>query len=79
MGIVTARIPDETVLELDRLAKSTRRSKSFLLGEALRLYLDSHAWQVASIEQGLEQAGQGRFATKAQVNYTFAKMGLKNG
>lgn len=77
MGTVTARIPEETASLLEELAASTKRSKSFLVAEALRAYLETHSWQVARTRESLEQADQGRFASQEQVSEAFSKMGLK--
>ena len=77
MGTVTARIPEETATLLEELAASTKRSKSFLVAEALQAYLDAHAWQVARTKESLEQADQGQFASREQVSDAFGKMGLK--
>lgn len=79
MGTVTARIPEETASRLDELAASTKRSKSFLVAEALEAYLDVHSWQVARTRQSLEQADQGQFASQKQVQKAFSKLGLKVG
>ena len=40
MGIQSVRIPEELARRLDSLARSTRRSKSSHIVEALELYLD---------------------------------------
>jgi RHH-type rel operon transcriptional repressor/antitoxin RelB len=77
MGTVTARIPDKTASMLDELAAATKRSKSFLVAEALQNYLEAHAWQVARTQDSLEQAEQGRFASGELVSEAFAKMGVK--
>jgi RHH-type transcriptional regulator, rel operon repressor / antitoxin RelB len=38
---------------LERLAKSTGRSRSFLAAEAINEYLDVNEWQVAGIKQAI--------------------------
>ncbi len=40
MAVQTVRLPDQIARRLDRLAKSTKRSKSSFIVEALELYLD---------------------------------------
>ena len=77
MGTVTARIPEETASRLEELAASTKRSKSFLVAEALQAYLDAHSWQVARIRESMNQADQGKFASQDQVREAFSAMGLK--
>jgi len=76
MSTVTARIPDETAAKLDELAKATRRSKSYLVGEALSTYLETQAWQIARIAESVAQADAKEFATDKEVKAAFAKWGV---
>lgn len=64
---LTFRIDTETREALDRLAAASARDRSSLLNEAVRTYLDVHAWQVAHIEDGLRQAEAGEFAADVEV------------
>lgn len=77
MGTVTARISEETSSRLEELAAFTKRSKSFLVADALELYLNTNAWQVARTQESIAQADQGRFASPKQVGDSFRDMGLK--
>ena len=40
---VSVRMPDELVQELDSVAKSTERSRSFHIQKALKIYLEEQA------------------------------------
>ncbi len=40
MMVQTVRLPDQIARRLEKLAKSTKRSKSSFIVEALQLYLD---------------------------------------
>ncbi len=40
MTVQTVRLPDQIARRLDKLARTTKRSKSSLIVEALQLYLD---------------------------------------
>ncbi len=40
MTVQTVRLPDQIARRLDKLAKTTKRSKSSFIVEALQLYLD---------------------------------------
>jgi len=53
---MTLRLDDDTHRRLDRLAKSTERSKAFLASKALNDYLDVNEWQVEEIRRTLEEA-----------------------
>ena len=44
---------------LERLARSTGRSRSFLAAEALTEYLDVNEWQVERIKQAMEALDRG--------------------
>jgi len=56
MPTMTLRLDDETHKRLDRLAKSTDRSKSFLAIQALTEYLEMNEWQVEEIRKTVESA-----------------------
>jgi hypothetical protein len=43
----TVRVELEVKMRLEKLAKSTGRTRSFLAAEALSEYLDANEWQVA--------------------------------
>jgi predicted transcriptional regulator len=56
---MTVRL-DRTVKEnLDKLAESTGRSRSFLAAEAIAAYVELHRWQVEGIKEALRKADQG--------------------
>lgn len=66
--MLTARVLPDLKERLDELAKSTHRGKSWLINEALRLYLDANNWQIKAIEKGLEEAKQGKLVSGKQVD-----------
>jgi len=76
MGTVTARIDEATQSSLDKLAKATARSRSWLVAEAINRYVEQESWQVAAIEEGVRQAVAGNFATDEEVKATFARWGV---
>jgi RHH-type transcriptional regulator, rel operon repressor / antitoxin RelB len=49
----TVRIDTGVKKRLERLAKSTGRSRSFLAAEAINGYLDVNEWQVAGIKRAI--------------------------
>ncbi len=53
---MTIRMASETRERLSRLADAVNRSKSYILNQAIREYLDTHEWQVLEIEQALKHA-----------------------
>lgn len=76
MTIVTTRIDEETQSRLDQLAKATDRSRSWLVADAIRRYVEEEGWQVAAIEEGVRQADAGDFATEDEVKAAFAEWGV---
>lgn len=76
MTAVTTRIDEETQSRLDQLAKATDRSRSWLVADAIRRYVEEEGWQVAAIEEGVRQADAGDFATEDEVKAAFAEWGV---
>jgi predicted transcriptional regulator len=57
---LTVRVPPKVKKQLDRLATSTRRTKSFLAGEAIASYVDRELEIVEGIKRGIEDMKAGR-------------------
>lgn len=57
---VTVRLSPETKAQLERLAGQTRRTKSFLAGEAIADYVERELKIVEAIQRGLEDVKAGR-------------------
>lgn len=73
---VSSRVEKTTSKKLDLLSKATARSRSFLIGEAIKAYVEDPTWQIQAIKEGLKQANKGKFASEAKVRKTFAKYGV---
>ncbi|AAS96511.1 MULTISPECIES: CopG family ribbon-helix-helix protein [Nitratidesulfovibrio] len=76
MSAVTTRLDPETQLQLEALAKATDRTRSWLIADAVRRYVEEESWQVAAIAEGLRQADAGDFASDEEVASSFAKWGV---
>src|SRR3954471_21122883 len=63
----TLRVEPEVKKRLERLAKSTGRSRSFLAAEALREYLDLNEWQVAGVRKAIASLDRGGGVSHEQV------------
>ena len=59
--------------KLDKLAKATERSRSFLVAEAIREYVAVNEWQIEEIKKGLREADAGDFASDKEMEQTIAK------
>lgn len=57
---LTVRLPPELKEQLGALAKRTRRTKSFLAGEAIASYVAREIAIIEGIEQGLKDMQAGR-------------------
>ena len=56
---VSVRIDAGIKKRLEKLAKSTGRSRSFLAAEAINEYLDLNEWQVAGIQKAVASLDRG--------------------
>jgi predicted transcriptional regulator len=56
---LTVRLSRELERKLDRLAESTKRSKSDLAEAAITEYVDLNAWQIEEIRKAVEKADAG--------------------
>ena len=54
--MISARIPDKLDQELEALAVAAKRSKSFLLEEALQRFVDREAWMLAKADAAFKEA-----------------------
>jgi predicted transcriptional regulator len=71
--IITLRVDGKLKKKLDKLAKTTRRSRSFLAAEAIRDFVSLNEWQIEEIKKGLREADAGNFATDEEVEEVFKK------
>jgi RHH-type rel operon transcriptional repressor/antitoxin RelB len=53
---MTVRVKPTTKKRLDVLAHATKRSKSYVIEEALEQYLDVNEWQIDGIVKALAEA-----------------------
>jgi len=73
---INLRLPEALYKQLATLAKATQRTKSLLAIDALTSYVQSESSQVRDINEGIEEANRGEFATEAQVEAVFSKFGV---
>ena len=64
---LTVRLPPELKEQLGALAKRTRRTKSFLAGEAIASYVAREIAIIEGIEQGLEDMRAGRVVSHEEA------------
>jgi predicted transcriptional regulator len=64
---MTIRIATDVKEKLDRLARGSRRSKSFLAAEALAGYVERELEIIEGVQRGLADIESGRVVSHAQV------------
>ena len=73
---ITTRLDKVTIEKLEKLSQVTKRSKSFLVAEAVDKYLQEQNWQVEAIKKGQDQAEKGLFAADSEVREFFKMQGV---
>jgi RHH-type rel operon transcriptional repressor/antitoxin RelB len=63
----TVRVDATVKKRLEKLAKNTGRSRSFLAAEAITEYLSVNEWQVAGIKAAIESLDRGQGIPHQQV------------
>ena len=64
---VSVRIESAVKKRLEKLAKSTGRSRSFLAAEAINEYLDLNEWQVAGVQRAMASLDRGEGVAHERV------------
>jgi len=64
---ISFRIAPEKVAQLDKIAQSMDRDRSYLLNEAVENYLSEQHRFIAMVEEGLEDMRSGRYFTDEEV------------
>ena len=74
---VSLRLPSALKERVERYARMTGRSKSYVAMEALAEYLDWRLPQMQDLEQAVAAADRGEFATDAEVATLFKRYGVE--
>jgi RHH-type transcriptional regulator, rel operon repressor / antitoxin RelB len=77
--VLTFRLDSKLKKKLDKLAKATERSRSFLVAEAIRDYVALNEWQIEEIKKGLREADAGDFASDKEMEETIGKWTRRAG
>ena len=73
----SVRVESDIKKRLEKLSKSTGRSRSFLAAEALNGYLDINEWQVAGIKQAMASLDRGEGVPHSEVKDWLKSWGRK--
>ncbi|MGE0282971.1 MAG: CopG family ribbon-helix-helix protein [Rhizobiaceae bacterium] len=71
---VTVRLNPATKLRLEELAQQTRRTKSFLAGEAIADYVERELAIVQAIQRGIDDIEAGRTVPHEEVKRRIANI-----
>lgn len=58
--VLSFRVEDDLVRQLDQLAEATDRDRQYHLKRALARYVESEAWHIQAIAEGIADADAGR-------------------
>ena len=70
---MTIRLEPELKTRLDKLSKTTHRSKSFLAAEAVREFIELNEWQIEELKAAIKEADANDFASDQEVDAVFKK------
>jgi predicted transcriptional regulator len=73
---ITVRAAKEMVADIDALAAAMDRSRNYVVVQALEQYLETNAWQIERIKQGVAAARDGRVVPADDV---FAGIAARHG
>ena len=72
--VVTARIDAALKAKLEALARSTKRSKSYLAAEAIAAYVELNEWQIGEIEAGIAELDPGEVLSQEQADERYKRL-----
>jgi predicted transcriptional regulator len=66
---VSVRLDDDTLTQLDMMAKAADRSRAWLMSQAVKQFVEHEAWQIEAIKKSLEkfESGEGQFVGHEEV------------
>jgi predicted transcriptional regulator len=70
---VSFRLESDKVSALDALANSLDRDRTYLLAEAVQVYLDTQQWQLEQIRAGIAEADAGQVIDHSKVKAMTAR------
>jgi RHH-type transcriptional regulator, rel operon repressor / antitoxin RelB len=72
--VVTTRIDAKLKTKLDALARSTKRSKSYLAAEAIAAYVEVNEWQIAEIQAGIDELDRGEVLSAHEAEELYKRL-----
>lgn len=75
--VITFRAEKEKIDKIDALAAALKRSRNWVLNEALTNYLSYNSYFFKEVEKGLQEADNKNFAVPEEVDNVFKKYGAR--
>ena len=72
--VLTTRIDAALRAKLETLARSTRRSKSFLAAEAIAAYVELNEWQIGEITAAIEELDSGEALSEKEAEERYERL-----
>ncbi len=73
----TLTIREDLSERLERLAKTTKESKSSLVSQAIEEFLTVHEWHIQAIKEGIEAANKGDIVSHDEAVDELKKWGRR--
>lgn len=70
-AILTTRVSEDVLSDVDRLANTLERSRSWILATAVERFVASELAFIAFVQEGEDDLANGRTMTQAQVEERF--------
>jgi len=71
------RLSQELSAQLSELAKATGRTKSFIAVQALQDFVERESWQIAEINNGIEEADREEFTSSEEMEKLYKKWNIR--
>ena len=69
------RTDPDTLSSLDEIAKNMGRSRNWVLNKAIKDFIEYQQWFKKQVQEGLEAADKGEFASDEEINNVFNRFG----
>lgn len=79
MKATTVRMDEDILGRIDGLATELKRSRSWVIKEAIERFLDYEEWYVQEVRKGIDEVSRGEIATPEEVKGRFRKYGVNVG
>jgi RHH-type transcriptional regulator, rel operon repressor / antitoxin RelB len=73
-AIVTVRLDGGLKAKLEALARSTKRSRSYLAAEAIAAYVELNEWQIGEIEAGIAELDSGQIVSEEAAEKLYDRL-----